>query len=107
MRAQGQKGRTTSATRPDTSTLQSDPAESKGDEFGFDVASEVELVVVPVRVPADPSVDDSELLLMICENIWNAAWPTASVPCEYAGTSWPLFGLTSKIRGKRQEAIGN
>ena len=107
MRAQGQNGRTTSATRPDTSTLQSDPAASKGEELGLDVACEVELVVVPVRVPPDPSVDERELLLMICENIWNAAWPTASVPCEYAGTSWPLFGLTSKIRGKRQEAIGN
>jgi hypothetical protein len=51
------------------------------------LGSVVVLVVVDLS-PLGP-VDVTDWLFIVCENIWNAASPTASVPFWYAGTSCP------------------
>ena len=68
-----QKGRTASATRPDITTLQRDLTVSVGDELGLPDACDEEVPVPDEPLPVEelellPSVEESELLLMICEN---------------------------------------
>lgn len=59
------------------------------------------VVAVVCTAPAE-----SELLPMICANIWKAAAPTGSEPWVYAGTSWPLHA--SRQHGSRgaNRAVG-
>jgi hypothetical protein len=56
---------------------------------GFCVVDWPDLPVVVVDWSTLGVVDVTDWLAIVCENIWNAASPTASVPFLYAGTSCP------------------